>query len=368
MPENRSFSFRFGGRASAVVIAAGFDPAYLRNLVGTSASLVVSDPNTLAYARSIAAAVGAAEPFVLAGGEAAKGWQAAEAVIGAARGAGLSRDGWFIGVGGGVVTDLTAFAASVYMRGARLALYPTTLLAMADAAVGGKTGFDLFGLKNLVGTFRPADAVFMAGTALAGLPVCEWLSGFAEVVKTAVIGDGGLLGLIEAQAGTLAAGPANPECAALVPELVARCVAVKGRIVEADPEETGTERALLNLGHTYGHALEAVAGLGVVAHGAAVAWGMARACALGRGLGLTPADRADRIVRLLGRYGYAVGPVHPALSAAPADAAGRLLAAMQGDKKRQDGRLRFVVPTADGAELCRAEDDRILKTLVERRP
>lgn len=351
--------YLFGAYRSRLAVFRALPPlADLDAGTGGGKTLIVCDANTEALARRIAGGSGA--PLaVLPPGEAAKGWASVEAILKAALDAGLSRDGLFVGVGGGVVTDLVSFAASVYMRGARLALVPTTLLAMADAAVGGKTGFDLFELKNLVGTFRPADAVLMGTDALATLPRREWLSGFAEVIKTAIIGDEELLDLVERETAAFAAGPAHPTSAALLPELVSRCVAVKARIVEADPTETGTERALLNLGHTFGHALESRAGLGTLTHGEAVAWGIARACALGRALGVTPAGRAERIVRILSAYGYETAPRHPA---APSAAA--LIEAMGNDKKKKAGSLRFIVPTASGAELAKAEGtEMIIDTL-----
>ena len=330
-------------------------------------ALVICDANTENLARSFIDGEKGIPLTVLEAGESAKGWSSVEKVLAEAVKAGLGRDGTFIGIGGGVITDIAAFAASVYMRGVDLVLLPTTLLAMADAALGGKTGFDLFGIKNLVGTFRPADRVIMSTDILATLPAREWLSGLAEVVKTAIIGDGELLDMLEKDSAAIASGPAA--CAASLPDLVARCVAVKGRIVEADPTETGSERAKLNLGHTYGHALESAAGLGVLSHGEAVAWGMARACELGLALGLTPRERASRIVGLLAAYGYETAPLHPAaLAAASGDedaAAKRLLELMGTDKKKKAGALRFVVPSFDGAALTSVGDIEIItRTLL----
>jgi 3-dehydroquinate synthase len=331
--------------------------------------LVVCDANTENLARKIIAKEVDVPTAILAAGEQAKGWSSVEKVLSAAVAAGLGRDGTIIGIGGGVITDLVAFASSVYMRGVRLILVPTTLLAMTDAALGGKTGFDLFGIKNLVGTFRPADRVLMPTDSLSSLPQREWLSGLAEVIKTAIIGDEALFSLLEERHDALISGPAAEQCADLLPEMVARCVAVKGRIVESDPTETGSERALLNLGHTYGHALESVAGLGVLTHGEAVAWGISRACSLALELGTTSAIRAERIVRLLEAYDYETAPMHPAALAAadgdPTHAARKLLAAMGSDKKKKAGALRFVVPTAHGAMLTSVDESEIIiRTIV----
>lgn len=342
-----SAEFVFGEAPCRISVGAGLPGADL--LCGSKlppAAIVAFDANTESYGRSVAAEFeksGCRAALVrMEAGERHKGWAAAEGLLEAAARAGLGRDGMFVGVGGGVVTDLVAFAASVYMRGARLALVPTTLLAMVDAAVGGKTGFDLLGLKNLVGTFKPAEAVSAPISALATLPVREWRSGLAEVVKTAVIADGELLAFLEANAAILAEGPAGD-----LAWMVRRCAQAKASIVAEDPEERGTRRVLLNLGHTFGHALEASAGLGTLTHGEAVAWGMARACALAGVLGTAGAARLERIVGLLSRLGYRTEARHPA--APDADA---LISAMAGDKKKVGGSLRFIVPTDDGAEIA----------------
>lgn len=327
---------------------------------------LVCDEHTASLAENLSIPADKVARIVLPAGEAAKEWSAVERVIEGAFRVGLGRDGVIIGVGGGVVTDLAAFAASVYMRGTRLVLVPTTLLAMVDAAIGGKTGFDLFGVKNLVGTFRPADAVLMPIEALRTLPRREWLSGMAEVLKTAVLGDEELLDRLEREAAALAGSTGQASSDTLI-DLVRRCAIVKGRIVENDPTETGSERALLNLGHTFGHALEAVAGLGTLTHGEAVAWGMARACALGRMLGRTPPDRAERVLALLDRFGYSTAPLHPAAVSAFGGnrdkAAAALIAAMGSDKKKKEGELRFIVPAATSAEIVSAGDASMLDSL-----
>ncbi len=350
----------FGSYRSRLVVTRSLpDAEAVGHRNNGAKTLFVCDANTESIARAIAGDSGAAL-VVLPPGEGAKGWNSVEAILAAALKASLARDGLFVGVGGGVVTDLTAFAASVYMRGARLSLVPTTLLAMADAAIGGKTGFDLYGLKNLVGTFRPADSVHLPTDALSTLPAREWLSGFAEVIKTAILGDESLLDTIESNVEAFVSGPAHPLAAELLPDLVSRCAAVKARIVEADPTETGVERALLNLGHTFGHALESSAGLGRLTHGEAVAWGIARSCELGRSLAITPPERAERILRILTAYGYSTSPRHPAGSSADA-----IVAAMANDKKKKAGALRFIVPLESGATIVKVEEKAIRVLLKE---
>lgn len=281
---------------------------------------------------------------VLPPGERSKRWRSVEAILGRAVALGLGRDGLMLGVGGGVVCDVTGLAASLYLRGCALALAPTTLLAMVDASLGGKTGIDFRGGKNLVGTFHPASLVLVCPAALATLSDREYRSGLAEAIKTAVIGDPALLDLLEERrAAVLARDPA------LLAEVVRRCLRVKGGICEADPREDG-RRMLLNLGHTFGHALESWAGFRGWTHGEAVAWGMGRAAALGLALGVTDAGFARRLAALLAAYGYRLDAPVGLRELGPA---------LQLDKKRRAGALRFVVPRAagDAAVVGAAEGD-----------
>ena len=352
-------TFVFGSYSCAAVVSRTLPDTVALGIPDSNGGVIlVCDHNTEKIAQSI---VGVAEVpvLVLEAGEEAKTWQSVDRIIGAALKSGLGRDGLFVGVGGGVVTDLVSFAASVYMRGARLTLVPTTLLAMVDASLGGKTGFDLYGLKNLVGTFRPAELVSMSTDTLVSLPAREWLSGFSEVIKTAIIGDGELFTQLESNIDAYSSGPSNVVTRSDLPELVSRCVAVKGQIVESDPTETGSARALLNLGHTFGHALETSAGLGVLTHGEAVAWGIARACALGVVLGITPESRAERIVSLLEGYNYCTDSIHPA-----SPDANRIIAAMGNDKKKKGGSLRFIVPGSSGALITKVDDPGILLKIL----
>jgi 3-dehydroquinate synthase len=336
------FQFRFGEAESRVSIREQI-PSLEQILEPEDAGcLLVCDPRTEYIARRI---MGGRELplLVLPGGEEAKTWASVEGILRAAYAAGLGRDGLLVGVGGGVAGDLTAFAAAIYMRGARLCLVSTTLLGMVDAALGGKTGFDLFGIKNLAGAFFPAGRVFMPLESLETLPEAEWKSGMAELIKTAILDeDGRMFARLRDLGGLFPRGARGEE---LFP-LIARAVEIKGGIVAGDPRETGGRRALLNLGHTFGHALEAAAGLGRVTHGEAVAWGMVRACELGRALGISPRERGREIQELLRDFRYEIQAPHPL--AADTEA---LLHAMGGDKKKKGGRLVFVVPGEKGAQL-----------------
>lgn len=313
--------------------------------------LVIADENTAAIAAKIC---GSLEVFtcVLESGEANKNWQAVEAILARAHSAELGRDSIFLGIGGGVIGDLSGFAASVYMRGCRLALVSTTLLGMVDASVGGKTGFDMFGIKNLVGSFYPAEAVYMPVDCLGTLPEKEWRSGLAELIKTAVLEGDNFLDELSSFSWEAAVKPACGDYYSserflrpnVLCKLIERAVLYKGGIVSEDLRESG-QRKLLNLGHTFGHALEAAAGLGKISHGEAVAWGIIRSCELGLALGITPMTRAQKIRDLIFSFGYNCESPHPL--AANTDI---LFEAMTSDKKKKNGKLTFIVP--DGKSAC----------------
>jgi 3-dehydroquinate synthase len=356
-PPDLTFNFgafpqdiRIGGPLpSADGILADLKPA------APPAFLLICDEHTLPLARLISAR---GPCGVLTPGESSKNWQAVEQILRSAQEAGLGRDCLFIACGGGVVSDLAGFAASVYMRGVKLVIVSTSLLGMADAAMGGKTGFDLFGVKNLAGTFYPARLVYLPLDSLKTLPPGEWKSGFAELIKTAVLDGESFFRLLED------AVPADNSPASVpretLEEAIRRAAAYKGRIVEEDPRETGDRRALLNLGHSFAHALESSAGLGRISHGEAVAWGMARSCELGLALGRTPPDRARRIKKLLTAYGYETSAPHPLMGDE-----GAFMKALGKDKKNRGGRGVFIVPAAAGAEILREVPAELLSHIIQ---
>jgi 3-dehydroquinate synthase len=267
----------------------------------------------------------------------AKQWGSVNVVLTKCTERALGRDATIAGVGGGVICDITAFAASLYMRGCRLVLVPTTLLAMVDASLGGKTGIDFLGYKNLVGSFYPAHRIVIAPAAVQSLPDREYLSGLAEVIKTALIGDGDLLDLLEHARERILSRDAS-----VVEEMIRRSLAVKGRIVEEDPRERGN-RALLNLGHTFGHALESASGFAGWTHGEAVAWGIGRALSAGLRYGMTDPAFARRVRAVLRMYGFRLEAGVGFDALAPAFGL---------DKKRTSGGTRLVIP-------CDVEDVRL---------
>jgi 3-dehydroquinate synthase len=247
----------------------------------------------------------------------------------------IDRSSLLVAVGGGVIGDLAGFAAASYLRGIPFIQVPTTLLAMVDSSVGGKTGINLGAGKNLVGAFHQPAAVHIDTALLATLPPREFAAGMAEVIKYGLLGDADLLARLEREPLTLA----SADLAAVV----RRCCAIKAGIVEADERETATEggRALLNLGHTFGHAIEQVTGYGVYLHGEAVAVGLCAAARLSERLGLIGAGEVARVDRVVAVHDLPVRLRAPL----PLDS---LTAAMGRDKKVRAGGLRFVVLRALG--------------------
>ncbi len=289
-------------------------------------------------------------------GERAKTLRGAERVWRALRDDGADRGAVLVGVGGGVVTDLTGFAASAWMRGVGFVTAPTTLLAMVDAAVGGKTGVDFGGGKNLVGAFHHPSLVWMDVEALRTLPRRELRSGMAEAVKIAVVRDPELLQILERDAARLVGGA---DLDALRAVLV-RAVRAKIDVVAEDERESGV-RALLNFGHTVGHALEASSGYRL-RHGECVAVGMRAALSLGAAMGVTPPGLVSRVGELLDRLGL------PARARVDAERAAK---ALGNDKKREGGALRFVLATAAGEGTLRevpwATAHDVLRAAIETR-
>lgn len=242
----------------------------------------------------------------------------------------LDRGGALFAVGGGVIGDLGGFAAATWLRGIDYYQVPTTLLAMVDSSVGGKTGINIGAGKNLAGAFHQPRGVFVATGLLGTLPAREFAAGMAEVIKYGLLGDAALFGDLEKQPLTVT----SAELAAVV----RRCCALKAQIVEADERETAKEggRALLNLGHTFGHAIENVAGYGEYLHGEAVAIGLVAAARLSQKLGYIAAAEVARVERVVAAHGL------PTRLRAPLPFPA-LLAAMTRDKKVRAGGLRFVV-------------------------
>ncbi|TAN00916.1 MAG: 3-dehydroquinate synthase [Rhodanobacteraceae bacterium] len=270
------------------------------------------------------------ETLVLPAGEAHKNLDAVSRVLDALAQLGATRDGCVLALGGGVVGDIAGFAAACWMRGIDSVQFPTTLLAMVDSSVGGKTGVDHPAGKNLVGAFHQPRAVVADLDTLATLPDRELRAGLAEVVKTACIGDAAFFEWLEAHIDALLARDVDA-----LTHAIARCCRFKAEVVVRDEREAG-ERALLNFGHTFGHALETETGYGTLLHGEAVAIGMILAARLSARLGMADRSDAERLRALLQRTGLPTELPH----GLTADA---LLARIRLDKKNRAGMLRLIL-------------------------
>lgn len=239
----------------------------------------------------------------------------------------LDRQTTMVALGGGMVGDLAGFVAATYLRGVAFVQIPTTLLAMVDASIGGKVAVDHPRGKNLIGAFKQPRAVIADVATLQSLPIEEWRAGMAEVVKHSLIGDAELFEWLER------------EGQAASSDWIERAIRVKAEIVSRDPFEQG-ERIKLNLGHTFGHALE-LASQYQIRHGEAVAVGLVCAVRLAHRLQMCDASLVERITALLHRIGLPTRVPHEV----PVE---KILAAMQTDKKRLGSRLRFVLPRTLG--------------------
>jgi len=261
--------------------------------------------------------------------EAAKNLKTVEEIARKLVRAGADRKSLLIAVGGGVVGDVVGFVAASYLRGVSLVQVPTTVVAQVDSAVGGKTGVNLPEGKNLVGAFYPPKLVLVDPELLGSLPEREFRGGLAEVIKYGVIADASLFAFLERNMERILARDRRA-----LEHVIRRSIEIKARVVSHDEKESGL-REILNFGHTFAHALEAVTRYRRYQHGEAVAWGMMCAALLGHEAAGTPADDVARIVALVRR----IGP----LPRWPAVPAAKLFAAMRADKKTKFGKVRFVL-------------------------
>ncbi len=263
-------------------------------------------------------------------GENSKSLAEAEAVCNRMIEAGLDRKSFLVALGGGVVGDLAGFVAAIYYRGIPFVQIPTTIIAQVDSAIGGKTGVNAAGGKNLIGAFHQPRLVLADVATLATLPPRERNQGYAEIIKHGVIRDPEMLAPLEKSG--------NVELSALI----ARNVAIKAAIVVADEFEISGERALLNFGHTIGHAIENAAGYGRFFHGEAISLGLVAACDISVRLAGLPEAERDFVKKLLRR--------HNLPTQLPGDiATERILQAMRADKKFAKGEIRFVLSAALGS-------------------
>jgi 3-dehydroquinate synthase len=309
--------------------------------------------------------VGVATVVTVPAGESSKSFSVLEDVCEALVAARVERGDLVVALGGGVVGDLAGFAAALVRRGLDYVQVPTTLLAQVDSSVGGKTAIDSRHGKNLIGAFHQPILVVADTALLDTLPAREFAAGYAEVAKYGLLGDAAFFARLETDwRGVFAGGPAREQAIAV------SCRA-KAAIVSRDERETG-ERALLNLGHTFGHAFEAAAGFsGRLLHGEAIALGMVLAFEFSARRGLLPAAAAQRVARHLAAVGL---PTHLSLVADFLPDADQLMNLIAQDKKVQRGRLTFILARAIGEAFIASDVDAaevrafLVEKLAEREP
>jgi 3-dehydroquinate synthase len=302
--------------------------------------IIVTDENVRPHLATLQASLGPSEAIVLPPGEATKSWAQLEALADRLLELGVERSDHVIALGGGVIGDLVGFATAILKRGCHFVQVPTTLLAQVDSSVGGKTAINTRAGKNLVGAFHQPALVLIDPSVLDTLPARDLRAGYAEVVKYGLIDDFAFFEWCEANAAALLAGDAEARAYA-----IAHSVAAKARIVAADERETSGTRALLNLGHTFGHALEAEAGFSDrLLHGEGVAAGMALAFGFSAAQGICSGQDAERVAAHLAAVGLPNG-----LAAAGIGASGaRLVEHMLHDKKMAGGTLPFLLARGIG--------------------
>lgn len=347
----RSVAVELGGRRYEVAIGRGLigeAGARLAPHLPRRRTAIVTDAHVAPLhgdrLKAALEAAGIGAPLiVLPPGEETKSWAGLADLSERLLALGLDRGDVIVALGGGVVGDLAGFAAAIYKRGIDFIQIPTTLLAQVDSSVGGKTAIDTPQGKNLIGAFHQPRAVLADLDALATLPVREMRCGYAEVIKYGLLGDPAFFDWLEANGSKVVAGDVDALAFA-----VGRSVEMKAEIVAEDEKEAG-QRALLNLGHTFGHALEAETGFGeALKHGEAVAIGMAMAFRFSAAQGLCPGQDAIRAERAIAAVGLPTDA--RALPGWP-HRAERLIAHCAQDKKAEDGKLTFILARAIGDAL-----------------
>lgn len=349
-------------RSYPIRIGSGLltDPDLYAEVPKASAALIVTNTTVAPlYASALEGALKQRYPqvlkVVLPDGEQYKTWETLNAIFDTLLAGGCDRKTVLFALGGGVIGDMTGFAAAAYMRGVPFVQVPTTLLAQVDSSVGGKTAINHPQGKNMIGAFYQPQLVVCDLATLNTLPERELSAGLAEVIKYGPIADTQFLDWIESNLDGLRAR--DP---ALLAHAVQRSCEIKAEVVGVDERESGL-RAILNFGHTFGHAIEAGLGYGEWLHGEAVGCGMVMAAHLSQRLGLVDLPWVQRLTRLIERAGLPV--VGPALRAA--DNAGRYLELMRVDKKAEAGEIKFVLIDSPGRAVVRGAPDTLVREVID---
>jgi 3-dehydroquinate synthase len=352
-------AIELGDRSYPIVIGTGLvgDPATWAQVPRASAAVVVSNETVAPlYFEPLAAALRArfsqVHPVVLPDGEAHKDWQTLNRIFDELLAKSCDRKTVLFALGGGVVGDMTGFAAACYMRGVPFVQVPTTLLAQVDSSVGGKTAINHPAGKNMIGAFHQPALVVCDLDTLATLPAREFSAGLAEVIKYGPIADMAFFDWIEANLQALMQRDAKA-----IAYAVRRSCEIKGWVVGQDERESGL-RAILNFGHTFGHAIESGLGYGEWLHGEAVGCGMVMATELSCRLGLIDEAFAERLTNLVQAAGL---PVR-----GPDLGADRYLELMRVDKKAEAGDIRFVVIESPGRAALRPAPEPVVREVLQR--
>lgn len=294
---------------------------------------------------------------ILCAGEKYKTIENVLEIVRAALNSNFNRNCLFVAIGGGVLSDMTGFAASMFKRGVDVEFVPTTLLSDVDASIGGKTGCDFDSYKNMIGAFYPAKKIHIWSSFIQSLPQNEFISGLGEVVKTAFLFSPELTEILKTQKEKVM--NRNEE---ILQKIIAICAKAKAKTVHEDFKEKGI-RAYLNYGHTFGHALETVAGLGKISHGEAVAWGIGRALNLSLNKKLCTAEFAEECKSILFDYGFCTEPIPQIIKDIP-NATLALVSAMHKDKKNSGSCVKVILQKAGQSTLItEVQDNEILEVL-----
>ena len=350
---DRSYDIAIGGQLLA-------DPATYAQVPSAAMALIVTNTTVKPlYAQQLASALAGRYAKIhvveLPDGEAYKDWTTLNQIFDALLGQGADRKTVLYALGGGVVGDMTGFAAASYMRGVPFVQVPTTLLAQVDSSVGGKTAINHPMGKNMIGAFYQPQLVVCDLDSLATLPPRELSAGLAEIIKYGPIADMAFLDWIEANlAALLACDPAA------MAHAVKRSCEIKAWVVGQDEREAGL-RAILNFGHTFGHAIESGLGYGEWLHGEGVGCGMVMAAHLSQRLGLVDMAFVQRLTTLIAQAGLPVrGPVLD-----NTDNAGRYLSLMRLDKKSEAGEIKFVLIDGPGRAVMRGAPDALVREVID---